>query len=156
MTLVKVIKDNARALDPVGAEEINQSAQPVEDTKTTISRAYKSAARWQIITTTSLSLAVLVFASWHTAMSMLLGGISVLVGGYAAVATARRGGGVDPGVILIALLKAELVRILVIALLLLAVFKFYKGLVPLALIGGLAVAVLISGAGLRTLGKEYK
>lgn len=61
-----------------------------------------------------------------------------------------------PGVILIALLKAEAVRILVIVLLLLAAFKFYQGLVPLALVGGLAVAVLISGAGLRTLGNENK
>ena len=61
-----------------------------------------------------------------------------------------------PGAILIALLKAEAVRVIVIVLLLLAAFKFYKGLVPLALIGGLTAAALISGAGLRTLGNVNK
>ena len=79
-----------------------------------------------------------------------------MVGGYAGVVTIRSRSRAAPGGILIALLKAEAVKIAVIALLLLAAFKFYKGLVPLALIGGLTAAVLISGAGLRTLGNENK
>ena len=45
-------------------------------------------------------------------------------------------------------------RAAVIALLLLAIFKLYRGLVPLALIGGLACAALISGAALRALDEE--
>jgi ATP synthase protein I len=37
---------------------------------------------------------------------------------------------------------------------LLAIFRLYQGLVPLALIGGLACAALISGAALRALDEE--
>jgi len=124
----------------------------VDDTKTTISRAFKSAARWQIITTLFLSLATWVLVNIHAAMSVFMGGASVLLGGYIGVSTIWRRTSTAPGSILIALLKAELIRIMMIALLLLAAFRFYEELVPLALIGGLAAAVLISGAGLRTLG----
>lgn len=128
----------------------------MEDTKTTISRAFKDAARWQIITTMFLALTAWVLVSMHAAASVFVGGASVLVGGYVGVATIRSRTNSVPGLILITLLKAEVVRILVISMLLLAAFKFYKGLVPLALIGGLAAAVLISGAGLRTLGNVNK
>ena len=128
----------------------------MEDTKTIISRAFKSAARWQIITTILLAATAWVLVGMHAAVSVIVGGASVLMGGYIAVATIRSRSNPAPGMILIALLKAEVVRIAVIALLLLATFKFYMGLVPLALIGGLTAAVLISGAGLRTLGNENK
>lgn len=154
--MAKVIKDNAQLRIFSGAEGVNQGAQRVDDTKTTISRAFKGAAHWQIITTILLALAAGVLAGAHAAASVCVGGASVLLGGYAGVATMRSQNNPTPGVILIALLKAEAVRILVIVLLLLVAFKFYQGLVPLALVGGLAVAVLISGAGLRTLGNENK
>ncbi len=88
----------------------------------------------------------------HAAVSVFMGGTSVLVGGYVAISTIWRRTSAAPGSILIALLKAEAIRIIIIVMLLLAAFRFYKELVPLALIGGLAAAVLISGAGLRTLG----
>ena len=128
----------------------------MDDTKTTISRAFKDAARWQIITTMFLALAAWVLVGMHAAVSVFVGGASVLMGGFAGVATMRSRSSSAPGAILINLLKAEAVRIAIIALILLATFKFYKGLVPLALIGGLTAAVLISGAGLRTLGNENK
>lgn len=127
----------------------------MEDTKTIIGRAFKSAARWQIISTLVLALAALILAGIHAAVSVFLGGTAALIGGYAGVVTTRNRG-TTPGGILIALLKAEAIKVAAIALVLLLVFKFYKGLVPLALISGLAAAVLISGAGLRTLGNENK
>lgn len=154
--MTKGIKDNAQLRIFSGAEGVNQGAQRVDDTKTTISRAFKGAARWQIITTIFLALIAGMLADAHAAASVFVGGASVLLGGYAGVATMRSQNNPTPGVILIALLKAEAVKIIVIALLLLAAFKFYKGLVPLALVGGLAAAVLISGIGLRTLGNEIK
>jgi ATP synthase protein I len=46
------------------------------------------------------------------------------------------------------MLKAEAVKILVIAVLLFLVFKLYQQLVPVALIAGLAAAALFSGAAL--------
>ena len=128
----------------------------MEDTKIIISRAVKSAARWQIITTAILALIAWMLLNTHAAFSVVLGGASAIIGGYAAIVTMRGGKNPSAGAILISLLKAELIRIIVIALVLLATFKYYKGLVPLALIGGLATAVLISGAGLRSLGNENK
>jgi ATP synthase protein I len=41
-----------------------------------------------------------------------------------------------------------------IAILLLIIFKYYQGLVPLALIGGLAGSALASGAGMRAVNNE--
>jgi len=127
----------------------------MEDTRTTISRAFKSAARWQIISTLALVVVAFFLSGMHAAISALMGGAAALIGGYAGVVTTRNRG-TNPGSILIALLKAEAVKVAMIVLLLLMAFKLYQGLVPLALISGLAVAVLISGAGLRTLENENK
>lgn len=125
----------------------------MENTKTIISRAFKSSARWQIISTLVLVFAALILVGTHAAVSVFMGGAAAIVGGYTGVVTTRNRG-TNPGGILIALLKAEAIKVAMIALLLLLAFKLYKGLVPLALISGLAAAVLISGAGLRALGNE--
>lgn len=74
----------------------------------------------------------------------------MIAGSYAGVAATRKSS-TNPGALLITLLKAEAIKIIVIVLLLLAIYKFYAGLVPLALIGGLASAALIAGAGLRNI-----
>ena len=68
---------------------------------------------------------------------------------------ARRPNGGTPGGILFSLLKAEVIRVLVIATLLLVAFGYYRGLVSWALIGGLAGAVLVSGAGLLAVNNEH-
>ena len=120
-----------------------------ENIRTTISRAVKSAARWQIISILALAVAAISLAGYHAAASVLIGGAAALLGGYAGVVTARSRSD-SPGGILIALLKAEAVKVATILLILLLAFKFYQGLIPLAMISGLAVAVLISGAALRT------
>jgi ATP synthase protein I len=117
---------------------------------TTISRAFSKAARWQIIITVLISGVSLLVAGVNAALSAFAGGASVIIGGYAGVLIAQSPTGSAAGTVLITLLKAELVKILVIALLLLITFKYYQGLVPLALIGGLAGSALASGAGLRT------
>ena len=121
-----------------------------DSTNTTISRAYNKALRWQVIATALVALASFALAGSHAALSALLGGVSVIAGSYAGVATTRKSSA-NPGALLITLLKAEAIKIIVIVLLLLAIYKFYAGLVPLALIGGLASAALIAGAGLRNI-----
>lgn len=78
----------------------------------------------------------------------------MLVGGYAGLMMARRPSIAAPSAILITLLKAEAVKLLIIAMLLLVIFKYYQGLVPLSLIGGLAGSALASGAGLRAVNNE--
>lgn len=126
----------------------------MNDSTNTISRAFYKAARWQIIATALVTLALLAFASIHAAISALLGGLSVILGSYVGVIAIGNSCNTNPGALLITLLKAEAIKIVVIVLLLLVTYKFYEELVPLALIGGLASAALISGAGLRAINNE--
>lgn len=127
-----------------------------DSTNITISRAVHKAARWQLIATALVALALLAFAGVHAALSALLGGASVIAGCYAGVAVAANSRNTNPGALLITLLKAEAIKIVVIVLLLLVIYRYYTGLVPLALIGGLASAALISGAGLRAVNENNK
>ncbi len=122
-----------------------------DSTNTTISHAYSKAVRWQVIATALVAIASFAFAGVHAALSAVLGGVAVIVGSYAGVAVTAKSRGTDPSGLLITLLKAEAIKIIVIVLLLLAIYKFYAGLVPLALIVGLAGAALIAGAGLRNI-----
>lgn len=123
-------------------------------TNTTISRAFSKAVRWQIIITVLISGVSLLVAGVDAAYSAFAGGASVMLGGYAGMLMARRPNGGTPGGVLISLLKAEIIKVLVIAMLLLVTFKYYQGLVPLSLIGGLAGSALASGAGLRAVNNE--
>jgi ATP synthase protein I len=123
-------------------------------TNTKISRAFSKAARWQIIITVLISGVSLLVADMDAAISAIAGGASVIVGGFAGMMMARRPNGGTPGAILFSLLKAEVIKVLVIAMLLLVTFKYYRGLVPLSLIGGLAGSALVSGAGLRAVNNK--
>ena len=126
-------------------------------TYTTTSRALRKAARWQIIVTLLISGVSLLVAGVHAAISAIAGGASVIVGGlagFAVLTIAQRFNGVTPTFVLMALLKAEAIKVLVIVILLLVTFMYYRGLVPLFLILGLAGSVLISGAGLRAMNNE--
>lgn len=126
-------------------------------TYTTISRALRKAARWQIIVTVLISGVSLLVAGVNAAISAIAGGTSVIVGGlagFAVLTMAQRLNSVTPAFVLMSLLKAEAIKVLVIVILLLVTFKYYRGLVPLFLILGLAGSVLASGAGLRTMNKE--
>lgn len=120
----------------------------------TLHRAFGKAVRWQIVVTLLIAAVAFVLADVHVSLSIMGGGAAVMLGGFAAIALARKQQPATAGSALLLLLKAEMVKILVIALVLLAIFKLYEQLVPLALIGGLACAALISGAALRTLDQE--
>jgi ATP synthase protein I len=120
---------------------------------TPLHRAFIKAARWQIVVTVLFAAVAWILVNVHVALSILAGGGAVVLGGCAGMALARKQPA-SAGSALLTLLKAEAIKIAVIALLLLAIFKFYEQLVPLALIGGLACAALISGAALRTLDQE--
>lgn len=126
-------------------------------TYTTISRALRKAARWQIIVTVLISGVSLLVAGVNAAISAIAGGTSVIVGGlagFAVLTMAQRLNSVTPAFVLMSLLKAEAIKVLVIVILLLVTFKYYRGLVPLFLILGLAGSVLVSGAGLRAMNNE--
>lgn len=149
------INDNARSSETPGIEKANEIPD-MDETKATINQAFNKAARWQIIVTLAFFVVYLVFSSVNAAISTMLGGAAALAGGYAGVLMTRRRVDQSAGSVLVALLKAELAKIMVICLLLLMIFKLYNGLVPLALIGGLAASVLVSGAGLGAVGNNKK
>ena len=126
-------------------------------TYTTTSRALRKAARWQIIVTVLISGVSLLVADAGAAISAMAGGASVIAGGlagFAVLAVTQRLNSVTPTFILMSLLKAEAIKVLVIVTLLLVIFRYYRGLVPLFLILGLAGSVLASGAGLRAMNNE--
>ena len=130
-------------------------------TNTTISRAFSKAARWQIIITVLISGVSLLVSGVDAAISAIAGGAAVIAGGFAGMigglagmTMAQRLNGLTPSVVLMSLLKAEAIKVLVIVMLLLVTFKFYRGLVPMFLILGLAGSALASGAGLRAMNNE--
>ena len=117
---------------------------------------FKQMAKWQILATAAVALGAFYFSGLHGALSALAGGGAAVMGAFAGSLVARRADKKqDAGAILISLLKAEGVKILVIAALLLLTFKLYTGhLVPLALIIGLAASAILSGAAISGLNEQ--
>lgn len=110
---------------------------------------YRNMLRWQVMATAAVTVAALAVGGLPSATSALLGGVSVVIGAWFAAKIAEKGRSkTDPTAVLLNLLKAEAVKILIIAIILFVVFKLYQALVPFALIAGLAAAALFSGAAL--------
>ncbi|MDR2876043.1 MAG: ATP synthase subunit I [Methylobacillus sp.] len=112
---------------------------------------------WQMGAVLLVSLAAFLLAGAHGALSALAGGFAVWVGGQLGALSMKRSRTVpgSAGVALLVLLKAEAIKIVVVALLLLLTFKLYgANLVPLALIVGLAVAALLSGVGIMRVNEQ--
>jgi len=106
----------------------------------------------QLVATLAVAIVMYFASGVPAAISAIFGGLSVVVGAYVASLVAKRGANkTDASAILINLLKAEAVKILMIIVILVIVFSFYKQLVPFALIAGLAAAALFSGAALSKL-----
>ena len=110
---------------------------------------YRNMLRWQMMATAVVIVAAVLISGVPAGISALLGGAAVIVGAwFAARIAVRAQAKADPTAVLLNMLKAEAVKILIIAILLFAVFKLYQSLVPFALIAGLAAAALFSGAAL--------
>lgn len=110
---------------------------------------YRNMLRWQVMATVAVTIVAFVVSGPQAAVSALLGGVSVIIGAWFASRIAEKGRSkTDPTAVLLNLLKAEAVKILIIAIILFVVFKLYQALVPFALIAGLAAAALFSGAAL--------
>lgn len=120
----------------------------------------KSLGLWQVGGALLVSSVAFLIAGLHGGLSSLAGSVAVWIGSLLAMLSMRQAGknkNANAGVALLLLLRAEAIKIVVIALLLWATFKVYKpGLVPLALIAGLAVAALLSGVGIGRVGEEQK
>ena len=116
----------------------------------TTASIFSKMLRLQLIATAVIAVVSLVILGLHAGISALLGGLAVIVGAFLAAKIAQRNKQ-DATAVLINLLKAEAVKVIVIFVLLLIVFKVYKQLVPFALIAGLAAAALVSGAAMSKL-----
>jgi len=115
---------------------------------TTIKKTYFRTLYWQIAVTLAIALLSAWMLNISAFVSAVLGGGAVVVGGYAGMIYSLREGK-TPGDALIILLKAEVIKVVIIAMVLFFAFKFFQGLVALPLIGGLACAALLSGVSLQ-------
>lgn len=113
-------------------------------------KVFSEMLRWQLSATSVVAVIAVLVSGLHACISVLAGGLSVVIGAFIASKIAQRHKK-DASAILINLLKAEAVKILVIVVLLFITFKVYKQLVPFALIAGLAAAALFSGAAISKL-----
>lgn len=118
----------------------------------------KSLGLWQVGGALLVGLLAYLIAGLHGGLSSLAGSLAVWVGSLLAMLSMRQSGNnknANAGAALLLLLRAEAIKIVVIALLLWLTFKVYTpGLVPLALIAGLAVAALLSGLGIGRVVEE--
>ena len=120
--------------------------------KTTTTAVFSNMLRLQLIATAIVAIVSLAISGLHAGLSAALGGATVILGAFVGAKIAQRNKQ-DATAMLVNLLKAEAIKVLVIFVLLLIVFKFYKQLVPFALIVGLAAAALVSGAAMSKLDK---
>jgi ATP synthase protein I len=101
--------------------------------------------KMQLIVTLVVTLGAWLLGGSPAGVSAFAGGGAVILGSLASFWVVREKQQ-EAGTMIVELLKAEAVKIVVIFLTLLLLFKLMSGLVPLALISGLGAAALISGA----------
>jgi ATP synthase protein I len=109
-------------------------------------RPIRIVLRWQLTATAALTLAGGVLAGVDGALSAALGGAVSMCAGWASAVVASKASkekGRSAGDVLIGALRAEAVKIGLIALLLWLVLATYDGVVAPALFGSFVVTVLI-------------
>lgn len=111
----------------------------------------------QLLATLVVGLSAFALFGIHGGLSAVAGGGAAVLGGLAASRKlARDVSRKTAGSVLANLLVAEVIKITVIAVVLLLVFKLYTQLIPLALILGLGAAAIMSGAAILNLNDKDK
>jgi ATP synthase protein I len=106
-------------------------------------RPIRTVLRWQLIATAALTLAGGLLAGVDGALSAALGGAVSVVAGWASAVVVSKEKGRSAGDVLVGALKAEAVKIGLIALLLWLVLATYDNVVAPALLGSFVITVLI-------------
>ncbi|MDI1308965.1 MAG: ATP synthase subunit I [Methylotenera sp.] len=119
----------------------------------TTASVFNNMLRLQLIVTVLITLTAFALSGINAGISGLIGGLSVLIGAYFSSRVAGREAK-TPSSALLNLLKAEALKILIIIVVLFVSFKFYKQLIPPALLAGVAGTALISGAAIGKLKKS--
>jgi ATP synthase protein I len=110
---------------------------------------------WQALATTLVALIAFFISGKSAATSGFLGGFSVIfASAFASLIFARNKNKQDAASILISLIVSEIVKLVFVFTFLILVFKHYKNLVPAALIIGLMVAALVSGAAMSKMANK--
>ena len=108
-----------------------------------LSKPVYTVLRWQLAATAVLALAAGWLAGLHGAVSAVAGGAVSIVAGLAAAFVASRGDTKSAGGLVVGALRAEGVKIGLIALLLWLVLQAYPSVVVIAFMASFVVTVLI-------------
>jgi ATP synthase protein I len=108
-----------------------------------LSKPVYTVLRWQLAATALLALAAGWLAGLHGAISAVAGGLVSILAGLAAAFVASRGDTKSAGGLVVGALRAEGVKVGLIALLLWLVLKNYPGVVITAFMASFIVTVLI-------------
>ena len=108
-----------------------------------LSKPVMTVLRWQLAATAALALAAGLLAGVHGALSAIAGGLVSVTAGLAAAFVAARGDAKSAGGVLVGALRAEGVKIGLIAVLLWLVLQTYPEVVVIAFIASFMVTVLI-------------
>jgi ATP synthase protein I len=116
---------------------------------------FEAMSRSQVLATVLVAIILLVISGANAGLSAMAGGTSVVLAAFIAskVALSKRKDAVS---VLGSMLKAELIKIFLTILFLFITIKGFKELVPWALMIGLAVAAIISGAAMGKRNKHLK
>jgi ATP synthase protein I len=108
-----------------------------------LSKAIRTVLRWQLIATAALTLLAGLLAGEHGALSAVLGGAVSVCAGWVSGTVAVMGKAQSAGGVLIGALRAEGIKIGLIAALLGAVLTMYQDVVVIAFLGTFMVTVII-------------
>ena len=108
-----------------------------------LSKPVLTVLRWQLAASALLALAAGGLAGVHGALSAIAGGLVSIIAGLAAAFVASRGDTKSAGGVLVGALRAEGVKIGLIAVLLFLVLKAYPDVVVIPFIASFVVTVLI-------------
>ena len=108
-----------------------------------LSKPIRTVLRWQLFATLALTLLGGVLAGAHGALSAALGGAVSAGAGWVAAKVATKGKAESAGGILVSALRAEGIKIGLIAVLLWLVLATYTEVVVLAFLGSFMATILI-------------
>ena len=112
-----------------------------------LSKPIRVVLRWQIVATVTIAAIAALAEGTNGAVSALAGGLVSMIAGLGSALVAARSGGKSAGGILVGALRAEGVKLGLIAVLLWLVLATYHEIVPLAFFGSfIATIVLFSMA----------
>lgn len=118
-------------------------------------RVFTRMLAWQMLATCLVGLIAFFITGKSAAISALLGGFSlILAAAVASLIFVRNRNKQDAASILVSLILSEIVKLVFVFTSLVFVFKYYKNLVPAALIIGLMAAALVSGAAMSKMASK--